>query len=338
MSTRLTLPNGGDVLIDDVLPQVVPPREGRHRVAVLTQPGATYVADRVVGRIDVAADVRVLPDRDDAKTPEVLADVWAWFADIGLGRGDTVVGVGGGAVTDLAGFAAATWMRGVEVVHVPTTLLGAVDAAIGGKTGINVAGKNLVGSFWQPARVAVDMSVLETLPADLRREGMAEALKVGYLADAELQAMVARDGLGAPLRAVVERAVAVKVAVVAEDEREAGRRAILNYGHTIGHAVERLSGLSHGESVAVGLVAAAAVGARRTGFDPTNEHRSTLELVGLPITVAGIDPDEALALVGLDKKRTAEGIRMVLLEGYQRPIVEVVDPEDVRAGLAAVLA
>ncbi len=338
MSTALTLPGGGNVLVDDVLPQVLPPREGRRRVAVLTQPGASDIADRVVRRVDLPVDVRVLPDRDAAKTPEALADVWAWFADIGLGRGDTVVGVGGGAVTDLAGFAAATWMRGVEVVHVPTTLLAAVDAAIGGKTGINVAGKNLVGSFWQPARVAIDVSVLETLPAHLRREGMAEALKVGYLADAELQAMVSRDGLGAPLREVVERAVAVKVAVVGEDEREAGRRAILNYGHTIGHAIERLAGLSHGEAVAVGMVAAAAVGARRTGFDPSNEHRSTLEVVGLPIAVGGLDPEEVLELVGLDKKRTAAGIRMVLLEAYQRPVVEVVDLDDVRAGIAAVLA
>lgn len=338
MPTRLSIAGATEVLIDDHLPEVLPERTGRSRVAILTHPGAETTAERVVEALDVPTARLVLPDRDDAKTPAVLADVWAWLAEMGIGRFDTIVGVGGGAVTDLAGFAAATWMRGIEVVQVPTTLLAAVDAAIGGKTGINVAGKNLVGAFWHPTRVAIDVSVFASLPDRVYREGLAEALKVGYLGDADLVALLARDGAKAPVREVVERAIAVKARVVGEDEREAGLRMTLNYGHTLGHAIERVAGLSHGDAVAVGMVAAAAVSARRTGFDATDEHRRTLAGLGLPIRVEPLDPDEALALVALDKKRSADGVRMALLAGYQQPVVEVVDEADLRAGLEAVAA
>ena len=166
---------------------ILPERSGRAKVAVLTQPGAVMHAQRVVGSLVSAGGLdgrlRVLPDRDAAKSIEVLAEVYRWLAEIGIGRHDTIVGVGGGAVTDLAGFAAATWLRGVESVLVPTTLLAAVDASIGGKTGINIGGKNLVGAFWHPAAVLVDIDVLDRLPEAVRREGLAEAFKAGLIAD-----------------------------------------------------------------------------------------------------------------------------------------------------------
>ncbi len=336
MPTRLTVGEWTEVLVDDELGPVLPERAGRAQAAVLTQPGAEAVARRVAGSMPVPVDVRVLPDRDDAKAPSVLADTWAWLAEIGLGRADTIVGVGGGAVTDLAGFVAATWMRGVEVVHVPTTLLAAVDASIGGKTGINVAGKNLVGAFWHPSRVVVDVSVFASLPEQVLREGFAEALKTAYLGDAVLQELFGQEGAEVPLREVVERSIAVKARVVGADERETGGRMVLNYGHTIGHGVERAHGLSHGDAVAIGMVAAAAVSARRTGFDAVDEHRATLRRLGLPTSVDGLDRDRVLELVALDKKRSSDGVRMALLAGYQRPVVEVVDASDLDAALDAI--
>jgi 3-dehydroquinate synthase len=336
--TRLTVGDWTEVLVDDELTEILPDRPGRRQAAILTQPGARETAERVADSLDLPVDIRVLPDRDAAKTPEVVAEAWAWLAGIGLGRDDTVVGVGGGAVTDLAGFVAATWMRGVEVVHVPTTLLAAVDAAIGGKTGINVGGKNLVGAFWHPSRVVVDVSRFRTLPAPVLREGFAEALKTGYLGDAALQALFAGTEADLPLREVVERSIAVKAAVVADDEREAHGRMVLNYGHTLGHGIERAHDLSHGDAVAIGMVAAAAVSARRTGFDAIDEHRATLTRLGLPTSVPGLARERVLDLVTLDKKRSAGGVRMALLAGYQRPVVEVVDDSDLAAALDAITA
>jgi 3-dehydroquinate synthetase len=334
--TRLNVGDWTEVLVGDELPPVLPERPDRERVAILTQPGARDLAEQVAQVVGVPSDFRVLPDRDEAKTAEVLSATWEWLAGIGLGRADTIVGVGGGAVTDVAGFAAATWMRGIEVVHVPTTLLAAVDASIGGKTGINVAGKNLVGAFWHPTRVSVDVSCFRSLPAPVLREGFAEALKTAYLGDRDLQDLLVAHGIDAPLREVVERSIGVKAAVVGADEREAHGRMVLNYGHTVGHAIERVHALSHGDAVAIGMVAAAAVSARRTGFDATPEHRATLAGLGLPTEFAGIDRDRVRDLIGLDKKRSGAGVRMALLADYQRPVVEVVDPSDLEAALDAI--
>jgi 3-dehydroquinate synthetase len=336
--TRLTVGEWTEVLVGDLLTDVLPERPGRRHAAILTQPGARETAEQVADGLDLPVDIRVLPDRDAAKTPEVVAETWAWLAGLGLARDDTVVGVGGGAVTDVAGFVAATWMRGVEVVHVPTTLLAAVDASIGGKTGINVGGKNLVGAFWHPSRVVVDVSRFRTLPAPVLREGFAEAVKTAYLGDAALQALFAGPVDDLPLREVVERSIAVKAAVVAADEREAHGRMVLNYGHTIGHGIERAHDRSHGDAVAIGMVAAAAVSARRTGFDAIDEHRTTLGRLGLPTSVAGLERDRVLDLVTLDKKRSSDGVRMALLAGYQRPVVEVVDDADLEAALDAITA
>lgn len=253
-----------------------------------------------------------------------------------MGRGDTVLGVGGGALTDVAGFVAATYLRGVEAVFVPTTLLAAVDAAIGGKTAVNVDGKNLVGVFQHPARVVIDLDVLAALPDPLVREGSAEALKAGYIGDPGLVALYERDGLSATLDEVVNRAVAVKVDVVSADFTEQGRRAVLNYGHTVGHAIEAAAGIPHGEAVAIGMAAAAWLSEHVAGFDGAAEQRALIASLGLPVTAPPLDIERVEALMAMDKKRDDTGLRFVVLEAVGRPAVVHVDPTTVRAALTSI--
>jgi 3-dehydroquinate synthase len=318
--------------------EILPKRAGRERAVVLTQPGAAAIARRVFDEIassNLSVDLVVAPDGEEAKTVDAAADLYVRLNRLGLTRSDTLVAVGGGAVTDVGGFVAATYLRGIEAVYCPTTLLGAVDAAIGGKTGVNVGGKNLVGVFSQPTRIVIDIDELDRLPTDLRRQGMAEALKAGLVADPVLVDLLESDGLQSDLGEVVERAVAVKTAVVAEDYREGGRRAILNYGHTIGHGVEVVAGISHGEAVAIGMVAAGEVSARQAGFTGQERQRAIIDSLGLP-TSAGFDQEQARRLIALDKKRDASGIRMVLLEAVGRPILRPVDDEMIDFALNAV--
>ncbi len=333
---RLTVGDRSEILIERELPPVLPERTGREQVALLVQPGAAEIGERVAESVDVPVAGYELPDRDEAKTPDVLTDLWEWLSDVGLGRHDTIVGVGGGAATDVAGFVAATWMRGIESVLVPTTLLAAVDASIGGKTGINVGGKNLVGAFWQPTRVAIGVEAFSTLEPMVYREGLAESVKHGYLADPVLLGMLQNDGPNAEPLEMVVRSVAVKVAVVSADERESGIRAHLNYGHTIGHAIEMAHGLSHGAAVAVGMVAEAAIAADRLDFDAVDEHRATIAGLGLPTAVDDIDVESVRRLVLLDKKRTADGVRMAVLAGYQEPTVIDVDEAGLSVGIDAI--
>lgn len=325
-----------EVVVAHGLPHpLLPDRPGRRLVAILTQPGPpSRLAHRSAEDLPDASVLEV-PDREEAKTLRQVGLVYDWLHGINLGRDDTVVGVGGGALTDLAGFVAATWLRGVESVMVPTTLLGAVDAAIGGKTGINHAGKNLVGAFWPPRRVIVDLDVLDRLPRPLRLEGSAEILKTGFISDPSILDEYRRSGLDANLDEVVPKAIAVKAEVVSSDLREAGRRAILNFGHTVGHVVETLTGIPHGHAVAVGMVAAAAVSERRHGFDPL-QVTELLRDVGLPTVSPRIDPVAATELLWRDKKRTAQGIRMVLLRAIGDPVVETVDTDDIERALGAV--
>ncbi|MFQ5947649.1 MAG: 3-dehydroquinate synthase family protein, partial [Acidimicrobiia bacterium] len=233
-------------------------------------------------------------------------------------------------------FVAATYLRGVEVVHVPTTLLGAVDASIGGKAGVNLGGKNLVGVFHLPSRVVIDTEILAALPERLRRDGLAEALKAGLIGDPDLVDLLESQGTGAAVDEVVRRAVAVKAAIVAEDPTDRGRRAHLNYGHTIGHAVELASPLTHGEAVAVGMVAAGAAAAGLLGFDAQVRQRSVIEALGLPTTAPGADPEEVRRLLVLDKKRDPSGLRMVLLRRVGEPELVRVGPATVDVALAAV--
>ena len=315
-------------------------RPERRLVGLLCQPGEPARLTRRLARSiegsGWGAQVRVLPDGEAAKSLEVAGAVYEWLAGLGLTRDDTLVGVGGGALTDVAGFVGATFRRGVETMLVPTTLVGAVDAAIGGKTALNLVAKNVVGAFHHPARVVVDADVLDGLPAALRREGSAEALKAGLVGDPGLVALYERDGAQADLAEVVRRAVAVKAAIVGRDPLERGERAHLNYGHTVGHAVEVAGGLGHGPAVAVGMAAAGRAAALEVGFAEEARQREVIARLGLPVAAPGLDSAEVQRLLLQDKKRTGAGLRLVLLEAVGRPRLEVVGTATVEAALAAV--
>ena len=290
----------------------------------------------------VAADLEVFeivtPDGEAAKTAEVAASCWTALAEAGLTRSDAVVAVGGGSVTDLGGFVAATFLRGLPIVQVPTTLLAMVDAAVGGKTGINTStAKNLVGSFHEPAAVLCDLDSLRTLnPAEIV-SGLAEVIKCGFIADTEILDVVERDPgaaldpAGDTLRLLVEKSVAVKAAAVAGDLRErtshgsdVGREA-LNYGHTLGHAIERAEdyAVRHGEAVAVGMVFAAELARLDGRLDDgaVDRHRRLLESVGLPTSYAGSDFEVLLASMRVDKKARGDLLRFVVLDAVGRPAI-----------------
>ncbi len=271
-----------------------------------------------------------VPDAEDAKTLGVLAFCWDVFGQIGLGRTDVVLGLGGGTVTDVAGFAAATWMRGVRVVQVPTTLLGMVDAAVGGKTGINTgAGKNLVGAFHEPSAVIADLATLDTLPRAELVAGMAEVVKCGFIADPRILELVeadpvaALDPAGPVLPELVLRAVQAKATVVAADLKESDLREILNYGHTLGHAIEKREQFRwrHGEAVSVGMMFAAelASAAGRLDDAAVARHRSVLGSLGLPTGYSAGALDELILAMGTDKKTRSGTLRFVVLDAVGRP-------------------
>ena len=320
--------------------------EGTSRALVVTQ--EPIVAAGHVGPVEAALSAaglevhrEVVPDGETAKDLPVLAALWSAAARIPLARADVVVAVGGGVVGDLAGFLAATYARGIAVVQVPTSLLAQVDAAIGGKTGINLAeGKNLVGAFHQPLAVVCDVEVLDSLPERAFTEGLGEVVKYGLIADPEILGLIeAVDGKvrsdAALVEELVRRSVAVKARVVGADEREGGLRAILNFGHTYGHAVEKLAGYGsflHGEAVAIGMLYALALG-ERLGMTPEGLGAHIAELlgrVGLPIEGPVLDPDEVLSVMGRDKKATGDGVRFVLLEDVGSPTVVTPDAGLVR--------
>ncbi len=271
-----------------------------------------------------------VPDAEEGKSLAVAGFCWEVCARVGLSRSDVVVAVGGGAVTDLAGFVAATWMRGVRVVHVPTTLLGMVDAAVGGKTGINTAaGKNLVGAFHEPSAVLVDLATLDTLPTPELVAGMAEIVKAGFVADPTILDLVeadpaaALDPAGEVLPELVRRAIRVKADVVGADLRESHLREVLNYGHTLGHAIERREDYRwrHGAAVSVGLVFAAelARAAGRLDDATADRHRSVLAALGLPVTYVPGVLDELVETMRGDKKARAGTLRFVVLDGLAQP-------------------
>jgi 3-dehydroquinate synthase len=314
----------------DSLDALLPPLPGARVTAIVRPRTLSAVAERAahaLARRELAVHTVEVPEGEAAKRLEVVESIYQRLAAIPAHRADPVVAVGGGATTDVAGFAAATWLRGVPLVSVPTTLVGMVDAAIGGKTAVDLeAGKNLVGAFHQPSVVIADLDTLATLPAPELRSGMAEVIKAGLIADpalaasclAQAPAAVAGD-LGA-LAPLVEAAVRIKAEVVGADEREAGRRVILNYGHTLGHALERLAryqGLRHGEAVALGMVFAAKVsemvGLAAPGL--VDGHVRVLRAAGLPVGGVELDPDALLEAMGTDKKHggAGGGLRLVLL-------------------------
>lgn len=308
--------------IDALVPSSV------QRIAVVTQEAipvdlSDALGDRVLARFLIGPD-------EQAKSLATVEDLCRGFVEFGLTRRDLVVAVGGGMVTDVAGFAAACFHRGVAVLHVPTTLLGMVDAAIGGKTGVNLAeGKNLVGAFWQPLAVVCDLDVLESLSERERRCGLGEMAKYHF--------MTGHDLLALPLVDRVAECVRIKAEVVADDEREGGRRALLNYGHTLAHALEIATDhdLAHGEAVAVGLVFAAELAAElgRIGPERVGEHRRVvIDEYGLSADLPdGLDPIALVELMARDKKAVS-GLTFVLdgaigleiVSGVDRDIVESV--------------
>ena len=295
----------------------------------------------------------VIEAGEDQKTPATVALIHDAAFAAKLERGSLIVALGGGVVGDMAGFAAATWLRGIAVVQVPTTLLAMVDAAIGGKTGVNhPGGKNLIGAFHQPRLVLIDPSVLATLPVQEFRAGMAEVIKYGVIGDSELFAaleaaaskdttsaggLASREALGeAFLQSLLERSAAAKARVVAADEREGGLRAILNYGHTLGHCVETLSGYGtylHGEAVGLGMLAAGAL-SRHLGLwsaQDESRQRALIASAGLPLNWPPLDPEAVLACLQGDKKVRQGKVRFVLPTAIGQVVIrDDIDPELIR--------
>ncbi len=309
--------------------------DGAVRAAILYAPPLKPHADAIAavvadaGIVPVAVDV---PDAEAGKSIDVAAHCWDQLGAGGFTRTDAVVGVGGGAVTDLAGFVAACWLRGVRWVPVSTSLLGMVDAAVGGKTGVNTAaGKNLVGAFHPPAGVLCDLALLDTLPPVDLVAGLAEVVKCGFIADPEILDLVEADPAAATdptsraLRELVERAVRVKADVVSHDLRESGLREILNYGHTLAHAIEKVEGYSwrHGHAVSVGLVYAAALGrlAGRLDEATAKRHRDVLAALGLPTAYPTRAWPDLLATMRVDKKTRGSRLRFVVLDGLAKPSI-----------------
>jgi 3-dehydroquinate synthetase len=349
----------------DRLDALLPALPGAEAAALVFAPPVAHLADRAaraLARRGLAVHPLEVPAGEDAKRLEVVAGLYERLAGVPTRRADPVVAVGGGATTDTAGFAAATWLRGVPLVNLPTTLLGMVDAAVGGKTGVDLpAGKNTVGAFHQPLAVVADLDALAGLPPVEVRSGLAEVAKAGLVGDPALvDALAGAAGPAAAgdpeaLAPLVEAAVRVKAAVVGADEREAAAaaegpegsgephergglrpprtprpgapasRMVLNYGHTLGHALERLAGyrgLRHGEAVALGMVFAArvaeAVGLAAPGL--AAGHVELLRAVGLPVGGVRLDPDAVLAAMATDKKHH-RGLRLVLLREVGAPAI-----------------
>lgn len=318
-----------DVVIGSGLgPEIEPLVQGASRVAVVHSVTHHAPAAPILAALGGRGHALAVPDGEDGKTVDVAASCWTELARLGFTRSDAVIGVGGGAVTDLAGWVAASWLRGVRVVQVPTTLLGMVDAAVGGKTGVNTAaGKNMVGAFHSPAGVLCDLDTLATLPARDYAAGLAEVVKCGFIADPVILDLIEADPVaagvpGALTGELVRRAVQVKADVVGADLREGGPREYLNYGHTLAHAIEHAEAYRwrHGDAVAVGLVFAAGLGrvAGRLDAATCDRHRDVLRALGLPTTYDA-PLDSLLPAMRIDKKSRGDRMRFVVLDGLARP-------------------
>jgi 3-dehydroquinate synthase len=354
--TRIPVGGGGQpayevVVGTGLLAELAPLAAGAAQAALLHPPALAGTAEAAAGAL-ADAGIRPtaieLPDGEAAKTLATAGACWDALGSAGFTRTDVVVGIGGGATTDLAGWVAAAWLRGVRAIMVPTTLLGMVDAAVGGKTGINTAaGKNLVGAFHPPAGVLADLAALRTLPPEDYRAGLAEVVKCGFIADPAILDRVEADPRaaltpdGPHTQELVERAIAVKAGIVTRDLTERGERAYLNYGHTLAHAIERAEGYRwrHGDAVAVGLVFAAALGRAAGRLDPATaaRHRATLTALGLPTSY---DPTALPRLVGhmrVDKKARGAALRFVVLDALASPgILDDPAPDLLEAAYAEV--
>jgi 5-deoxy-5-amino-3-dehydroquinate synthase len=310
------------------LASVLPDRT--RRAAIVTQAGVPFVAELATGRDQT---VHELGDGESSKNLTSLEALCEAFAVAGLNRADAVVGLGGGVVTDVAGFAAAVYYRGIAVVHVPTTLLGMIDAAVGGKTGVNLAaGKNLVGAFWQPRAVLCDTDALATLPPREMRSGLGELAKYHFLTGEDLASL--------PLEERIAAAVRIKAHAVSNDEHETrGLRATLNYGHTLGHALETVGkyDLRHGEAVAIGLVYAAKLARRLGRIDDERvaEHVAVVAGNDLPTRIPdACEPAELVAVMQRDKKRgNKDGLTFVLDGPNGVEVVEGISFDDAVAAM-----
>ncbi len=359
MTTRLTVQTAspyevvvGHGAIDEARALI---GDDARRVAIVHPP---TLRERAADLRDALGGLEVLlvevPDGEAAKSADVLTTCWDALGTAGFTRSDVVVGLGGGSTTDLAGFVAASWLRGVRFVTIPTTVLGMVDAAVGGKTGINTAsGKNLVGAFHEPAGVLCDLDALASLSPEELRSGMAEVVKCGFIADPTILELVeaAPDSVLDPastlLAELIAKGITVKADAVADDLRETGGGAVhgrpgpgtpaggigreaLNYGHTLGHALERVHGfgLRHGEAISIGMVFVAEL-AHRTGRiddDLLARHRSILKTLGLP-TTDDTGFDDLLAAMRVDKKARGNQLRFVVLDALARPAI-LAGPDD----------
>lgn len=273
-----------------------------------------------------------VPDSEDAKRVEVAAFCWGILGKSDFTRSDAVIGFGGGSTTDLAGFVAATWLRGVSLVQIPTTLLGMVDAAIGGKTGINTAeGKNLVGVFHAPIGVLCDLDTLATLPRNEILAGFGEVVKYGFIRDPQILEIIeadpskATDPTSAEFEELIARSVQIKAEVVGHDFKEAGLREILNYGHTLGHAIEHAERYQwrHGAAISIGMVFVAELArlAGRLSDEAVARHRRVLELLGLPTSYRADRWQQLLATMQRDKKSRGGNLRFVVLDDIGKPTI-----------------
>jgi len=341
-----------DVVIGTGLLGELPPLlVGAQRVAIIHPPTLRASAEAVRDDLNGSgfeAHVIEVPDAEEAKTLRVAGFCFDVLAQVGFTRSDAIVGLGGGATTDLAGWVAASWLRGVRIVQIPTTLAGMVDAAIGGKTGINIdRGKNLVGAFHPPVGVLCDLATLVTLPQNDYIAGLAEVVKCGFIADPAILELIEKDAAAVIVagnefeRELVERSVAVKANVVGQDLTEQGLREILNYGHTLGHAIEKAEKYTwrHGAAVSIGLVYAAELSRALGRLDDAtaDRHRSILTSLKLPTTYRAGSFEQLLETMRIDKKARGSRIRFILLDSLAKPVpVDNPDPALMVAAYAEV--
>ena len=290
--------------------------EGRNKVVVIT-------SENIPAKTDYPT-IKV-PDGEAGKSPEVLLSIWQELGELGLNREDLIIGIGGGTVTDLAGFAAASWLRGIDWLAIPTTIAGMVDAAVGGKTGINSThGKNLIGAFHSPVGVLIDLKWIETLSERDVAAGMAEVVKCGFIVDSQILQLLEHKSLKDVCNDVelqlelIHRAVSVKASVVGEDFKESYLREILNYGHTLGHAIEKHSkyAVRHGEAVSIGMCFVAELAASRIGLshEVLDRHYKILQSLKLPTGYEASAWSDLLSTMGLDKKVKSGALRFVAIE------------------------
>ena len=324
----ITVGNGVIAQLGDALPT------GAKKVLIVHT--ATVGAEAEKLRVALSGEREVLlaeiPDAETGKRIEVAAFCWQILGQSDFTRSDAIIGFGGGATTDVAGFVAATWLRGIAVIQVPTTVLGMVDAAVGGKTGLNTnEGKNLVGAFWEPTAVICDLNYLSTLSQNEVTAGYAEVIKAGFIAYPEILDLIEADPelatnvTSAPFRRTIELAIQMKADIVSEDFREAGKREYLNYGHTLGHAIEHSERYKwrHGAAISIGMMYAAELSrlAGRLSDEAVDRHRSIFESLGLPTTYRGGAWNALLSTMQHDKKSRDGMLRFIVLEDIGRPTV-----------------